>query len=233
MKICILGDSHSGALHRAWQNIKTEYSQHELTFFASRGSTLVNLKIENKCLVSKRSGLTQAIKLSSGGLDSIEVSKYDLFLLYGLKANPCFLAGHVYLSRQLKEALIKDLLHHTPSYILYMKIRTLTGAKIYVGHTPLLAAEKRNDVDNHDEYKNGSDFLNNEYYDKSNGKIVPQPLATIVNGQNTDLSFTIGSKRLDVGIKNESVEHPLGDIEHMNDEYGKLWLTDFLKLLDS
>ena len=227
MKICILGNSHCASLKNAWSQISTQYPDVEITFFASRSTGLAELKAESLQLVPNTEKLKKELKFTSGGCDKIEINNYDIFVVYGLGLK-IPLIDKRYSSNVIKETL-KDLTSKTLNLSICKKISSLTLKPIFSGHNPQVAIEYSSGFDlNKIKYV---DIVNklNTIWDEDHIKFLTQPNDTLVNGWNTDIKYSIGSTRLDVGDKIASIEHPNGDISHMNKDFGSIWLANFLE----
>lgn len=81
MKVCVLGNSHIGALRRAW--ILEETPGFKLTFFGVGLEHLCRLKQDQDRIIPSSEVAKNAFLHTSGGLDAIKVSDYDAFLLVG------------------------------------------------------------------------------------------------------------------------------------------------------
>jgi hypothetical protein len=82
-KTCIIGDSSVAVLRTA---TSSEYirQHHDLTFFYSHYSYISKLVLQDSKLISLSGELTEALKQCSGGLDYIDISSYDDFIISGL-----------------------------------------------------------------------------------------------------------------------------------------------------
>ena len=168
------------------------------------------------------------IAYSSGGRETVNPELYDGFLVYGLKARPNFADPDRVISDQLQKALIEDLTRGSVSLKVLNQLKKLTDKPIYVGHAPLLAADSVLHREAPDAYVKGIAQLNSGFYAALRCRFVGQPLSTIVNSDRTDLKYSKGSQRLHTGILDEGEVHPEEDNEHMNDDYGALWMREFL-----
>ncbi len=84
-RVCVLGNSHSAALHMAWTNrLAGTMPGVALSFFAAKSQLLRNLSLEDGKLLPRDADLADALVLSSGGLSHVEIGRYDAFLLAGL-----------------------------------------------------------------------------------------------------------------------------------------------------
>lgn len=57
--------------------------------------------------------------------------------------------------------------------------------------------------------------------------MLPQPIATIVNGDRTDPVYSRGSRKLAIGAKMDNRPHDSVDNRHVNESSGALWLRIF------
>lgn len=227
-KICIIGNSHVGALKRAWDTMEGSTPDVEFDFFAMRGAGMNDLIVEGNKLVGGTSILRAAMQFTSGGKDTIVPEDYDGIILYGLRFTPYLSNKNVVISDQVRKTAICDSARISISTDVLRKIRQISQVKIYIGHTPLRATvhvkRKRKPV----EYLRDIAEANEIFYRSQNAVIIPQPRVTIVNGRFTDPVYTEGSKRLAIGDSLDDMSHSGRDMIHMNDEFGKLWLSDFL-----
>lgn len=61
--------------------------------------------------------------------------------------------------------------------------------------------------------------------------MLPQPIATIVNGDRTDPVYSRGSRKLAIGDKMDNRPHDSVDNRHVNESSGVLWLRDFFDIV--
>lgn len=229
MKICVIGDSHVGALKRASDEFCP--AEFALTFFADRGTRIRGLELRDNVLVPDSKKLKESIVFTSGGQSCINLEYYDAFVLYGLQARRMLVDKKIYSKAVVKDTAM-DHVSGTLSHDLFLKIREVSSAKIYIGHSPLRTSEGSEEAWVSSDYVDGIDALNDFIYSDLSAAFLPQPHHTIVDGVYTAKKFSQGSKRLSIGSENDGQLHPGTDSGHMNESYGKLWLTDFFSLLE-
>jgi hypothetical protein len=233
MKICIIGNSHIGALKRAWDNNEWQQCNAiELTFFGDRGNGLKDLIVENNVLKAGSARLEKALEFTSCGASSIYPQNYDAYLVYGLGAKRFILNPYKPYSAAVIYCAVNDHLKNTLSYKTLLKIREVSDKKIFVGHNPLPALKGKLNDTSPAEYNFGLDCINKLGYSKINAQMIPQPNQTIANGRFTLPEFSKGSKRLSIGVRNDDEIHPDSDTGHMNDDFGRKWLLNFFEQID-
>ena len=79
--ICVLGNSHVGALKRAWDLMPEWHQEYNLVFFTARSNGLGGLFLIDNKLVPKTDRLKRTITYTSGGKSEIDIVEYDLFLI--------------------------------------------------------------------------------------------------------------------------------------------------------
>lgn len=85
MNICVIGNSHTAAIKQAWMKAPSGWAKDvTLTFFAGKATFLRHLALEDGALVALHDELAAVLRLTSGGLDRIELGAYDAFVLVGL-----------------------------------------------------------------------------------------------------------------------------------------------------
>jgi len=84
-KICIIGNSHVACLKLAWEALQGEPRQsYKITFFGSKGDTLLNTYFEDGAIRSSRKLVNHFFKFLSNGQEKIIISDYNCFVLVGL-----------------------------------------------------------------------------------------------------------------------------------------------------
>lgn len=229
MKICVIGNSHVGSLKRGWDVIKEDYREQEITFFAQRSDGIDGLIAQNGKLIPDNEVLARALEFTSGGKKEIDPNEYDVFIIYGAGLNIDFVRDSHFYSSAVIESSLNDLVANTVSFNLLKRLRTLTHKAIFLGHLPLVPAIEILSDTTSDDYIARVERINEVSYRPLNAELVRQPLSTIVNGNNTNPYFSKGSKALAVGDSGDNTYHPESDSDHMNDQFGEIWLREFLK----
>jgi hypothetical protein len=231
VKIAVLGNSHIASLKRGMGLLDGAAQQHELVFFGARSAGLDDLAIDGRTLRPVKGALAQSLAFTSGGPEAVDTDLYDGFLLYGMGARPFFVRDNAFYSQGVIARALKDVAEHSLSYRTLAKLRKMTDKPIYIGHNPMRAAPIQDVSQDPAPYMRGIDLLNDRVYNILGARMFPQPAKTVVNGNATAMAFTQGSKRLAIGDKLDDALHPATDLNHMNDEFGSLWLTGFFAQL--
>ena len=231
MKVCVLGNSHVSALKLAWDELAATYSSINIDFFAAKGKSLGGLSVAGDKLVAGKPSLKKSIAYTSGGKESVSVSEYDAFLVYGLTFKPPIL------DRRLSQAVISDCC--IDNYRLSVNgqlaemVRTISSVPVLAGHAPF--PTRLNEKQHPSEavpYATVLDILNSEFEDDGFA-FVPQPEQTIEEEWTTMSAFAVGAPRL------VTAEHKVGNVHeevdglHMNSEFGKLYIQSFLDRFQS
>lgn len=234
MKICILGNSHLASIKQGWDRLQAEAGREGVSvrFFGSRQWGLRALDLVGTELHPRNAILERDLTFTSGGLKRIDLQSYDAFFLYGLMFPMPEL--HRGWSTAVKRQACKDTLSRSLAAELARKIRSAVDRPIYMGHNPRPArqSEQRVAEDTMD-YSSVCDFMQPEV--KALGAdLVRQPLDTLESNRwFTQSHFSLGSVRLDVGDGISSEAHPQSDVEHMNGDFGLLYLKQLLLGLQS
>jgi hypothetical protein len=229
--LCIIGDSHVGALKKAWSIVTAEYPNIKITFFAQRGFGLNSLVAENGKLHSPIEVVAAALEFVSGGKRHIDPDEYDVFLIYGCGARANFSVGGQFHSRAVRDKTMHDLVDGSLSFKLLTILRAITNKPVFVGHNPLRGAKNIESAPRLDAYVAGIEMLNNLLYRPLSAEILMQPLETIGTRCATRSEFSKGSRRLAIGDRFDDETHSESDDNHMNEEFGKIWLAELLKKL--
>lgn len=226
MKICVIGNSHVGALKLAWDELRLDYPGKEFTFFACGGSGMKEMVVSNGRFIAGNVRLKRRLEYTSGGVGEVVPEDYDLFLVYGLGLALTPFDETAFYSLAVKEAARKDRLEKSLNFRVCELLRTITNKPVFIAHNPFpsqaLKKGKRVSIDKvREEVSWCKKFL------ECRASFVSQPEVTIVDGFYTKQEYSKGSRKLETGDKDDGDLHPEDDFTHMNVEYGKVWVRDF------
>lgn len=230
MKICVLSNSHAASLKQGWDRLAAQYPGVQLTFFASRALGMRGLQLRGRALVPSDPALAKDLAFTSGGHETIELAGYDVFLGYGLDLRMPVLGKR--LSAAVKFHACQDALNRSLNLQLCRMVREGTRAPVFIGPNPQHSLRQENEGKPWP-YCGYEEVLRPmaANLDALGLKLAPQPRHTLGNGWNTKATYATGSIRLDVGDQFSNQAHPSDDLEHMNGEFGRLYLVDFFGTL--
>lgn len=245
MKVCVIGNSHLGALKLARDQGIADTNGAALTFFGSHAGTLRSLKLQDNCLVSDDPDVQKWLAFTSGGQTRIDPSLFDAVLVlgcgYGLGR-----AASVYRSHRLPAhrtsadqeliseaalaAAVADILANTIGLRVMRLVKRAAPGKpvaflpdpipaksIIRGDAPWLAAHDTLAMF-HGLFKSSRKAVAKMVH------VVRQPLDTIEQGF-TAPQFTAGSVKMLPGfVQKHNADEPY----HMNAQYGARILTQVL-----
>lgn len=84
-RICIVGNSHVAALKLGWDKIAADHPDQQITFFGVPGRWLRQLELGEGTVTPKAGKHKRSFERLSGGMDTIKVSDFDLFVVVGLE----------------------------------------------------------------------------------------------------------------------------------------------------
>ncbi|MDD5276562.1 MAG: hypothetical protein PHR16_10830 [Methylovulum sp.] len=232
LNICVLGNSHVGSLKFGWDLIKPDYAKINITFFAARADRMRYLSIEKGVLIPTTPYLKKSITQTSGGFETINLSAFDVCLIYGLKFSfPYKLefdrTSH-YFSKAVYEHSILDTLSDTLSMQTLKKVRSLSDMPVYIGHNPLTAYSKNPFLGKKINY---SEFVScvNRILIADKATLLAQPEETLIENIYTKTEYKSGAIGMDVGDGSANKPYADKDNLHMNGEFGRIYLESFFK----
>ncbi len=237
-KVAVLGNSHVGAIKMAWNSVKHHAPNLDLTYFASPGTDLEYLKIQGTKLVPVKEKTKNSIVFTSEGLDCVNTQDFDAFLLYAMGAQPYLPDLRYFYSEEAYRAAIRNRRVTRTMGKVLMLVRKISDKAIFVGENPLISSSKAESRDftntekkleGESVYIAGASLSQRLFYEDYGATLVYQPNETITDGRWTKEEFCKNSKKLDIGEEPHPIPHGKNDINHMNEQYGKLWLKAFLR----
>ncbi|MEW2915296.1 hypothetical protein [Leisingera sp. JC11] len=230
MKVCVVGNSHCGALIEAWRQICGSWADLSLTFFATPGTKIRNVALRDGKLVGLTDDVREILKVTSGGLQECDPEQYDSFLFYGLIKSPKAEHTDVKYSAAVREAALTDRCVESNAARLIGQLRTVTDKPVSVAAAPFRVPAGTDTASawtcSHEEE---TAFFQRVAFDKLSASVIAQPKETVI-GQTraTFAEFSTGSKRLQVETERAPKAHPSGEVSHMNCRYGEIWLEHYL-----
>lgn len=244
-KVCLIGNSHVGALKLGWPQIQAQFPGIELVFFASAGLSITFEVLDGK-LVCPDPRARHRMAVTSEREGDIEPN-YDAYVLCGLALSSMrafrahsakrmeFRAAGKALGSSVEDyvAAMEPAIRDTIAIDVTAKLRTLTRAPIFVIATPLPARERHVELwgrlkENKQEatvvqaYNAACTNVAGEY-----GAIfVPQPAET------TDETGLTTRNRFYL-LRPDQVAEEKSLHTHMNPDFGAIVLRDALERVEA
>jgi hypothetical protein len=233
VRICVLGNSHAGALGQAWKELRQNYPGVEMVYFCGTASTLKDLVLQDGVLVPSNPGIAAAIEYTSNGLQCVELASFDLVLVYGLSFS-MWRELDRRLSAAVLAATVRDGYRHSLNGQISGLVAQAWSRPIHVGHKPLLADNAPAADGPTLRYGEVLELCNRSFADEQL-VFIPQPVETIkdgLNGRSTLTELSQGSLMLEFRKERANRPHPDTDVSHMNARFGRLFLRSFFRQLD-
>jgi hypothetical protein len=237
-RICILGDSHIGALKLALNESKDSHFDDLVDIYGTRETTWNAVYVSDGKLVSDDPSVREMFQFT-GGQESIDLSQYQSFCIVGgvstrivrrlsrtIATHSMNLPQRLLVSRGMFVSLLETRLRDSMAVRLMQMLASVTDKPIYRLASPLISEavldrrmgrmlqEIRN-VGAEDEIMDTFDHACEKIF-AGRTRLIPQPELTRSGRLFTKRNYCTGSKRLTI----EDADHPEKDFEHMNAEYG-------------
>lgn len=230
MKLCVIGNSHCGALHDGWKQIRDTRPGDEVTFFADRARYASRIRIETvgkifktHRLVPRDERTASAFRTTSGGQDAINVKDYDYFLVYGLNSQPTVDQDDRQFSAAVREATWEDRVTGTAAFGVAKKLRALTKVPVLAMANPYRTPLDGVEVPPIDDLvAEEVAFYRRRWAETLGVTFLPQPAETVLAGHATVPAFGKGSRHLQVAEGETVGAHGETEDQHMNADYGKI-----------
>lgn len=229
MRVCVIGNSHTVSLMEAWKEVSAASLGLEVRFFASPAGGLASLTVQANQLVTPRKYVSNFLKQTSGGLDAIVPSEFDVCLVYGLRLDVPDLGWE--LSQAAVEQCCADAVTVSINLQICRMIRCVSSIPVFSGRSPMPV---RLDTDSErapDSIPYKDIFLRLRDSMAAEGVVLlGQPTTTVEEPFGTLKKYSLGSRKLLEG-RQDAEEHDPEERRHMNSAYGRLFLTGFLEMV--
>lgn len=247
MKICVIGNSHTKCLARAWDDLKALYPSASMIFHAYITNYYARFSVERESGLLTISGpwVREQLANSSGGNGDIDFRDYDICLIAGGFPHEAVMElgqlggqSRKAYSRQAMNVATEDLYKRSHVDVLVPKIRALTDIPIYLFHDPMLAHEEGMKPEEQPEIGAGFDYVQgvdllNAYARFWNGPTsVLQPAESIAWMGASKYELCVGKRTPSIyEVKAGFDGELLDDRVHMEADYGKMRLSKFFEQL--
>ncbi len=229
LKICLIGNSHSGSFKSGWEAISAYYPKVGITFFPHTSHYYHKFGVDtaSKLLTMDDPVIRERFYISSGGMSDIDFGVFDMCMIVGgmfhwrLHNRPRF-------SARVAAATARDSFIGQHTSILVEKIRMISDVPIIIVPNPygarngVAAASKIESIAFENELINR--FLSTEH----NARIVPQPEETMLTEYVSRLEYAVGERKREATPGADGQPEVLNDLAHMNAAYGALFLSQIL-----
>jgi hypothetical protein len=233
--VCLIGNSHVGALKLGWPEIEPQFPGFTLDFYASAGQSM-QLEVRDGKLVPPTPEIRRRLAATSGKDGDIEAG-YDAYVVCGLTLSS-MRALHAYDAKfaALRHAGVEDFaramepaLRGAIAVDVIAKLRKITKAPIFLIGTPYGAHvrheqlwEKLKSRGHEEVVARAYNATCNKIAEELSAAFVPQPPETVAdNGFTTREAFFLFP--LDY-VRSEKAEHT-----HMSAAFGAIALRDVLE----
>lgn len=139
LRLGILSNSHAAALKLGWDLLTPKPEGLSVTFFGIAARLFEGVKPDpvTRRLIPETEALQDWLAMTSGGLRSIAVDDYDVFLVYGLFFTLPRLDRRM--SSAVAAAAVRGALEDSLAWTMVTRLRSLTDKPIFLGPEPLPA----------------------------------------------------------------------------------------------
>lgn len=233
-EICLIGNSHLGSVIQGFKLLNDSFTQGKnFTFFGAPHVMLLDTALKGNAIVPSKDELKQYF-LQSSGYEAIDILNYDIFVIHGFLV----ITQHLYAwskvrfySNKAYQAAFEYQFKNEKS-ITYIPIKLIQFIKtvnpkatIFISPRPYESLQSIG-LDNYPEDYSDKVYQEyEEYFENIGGIFFPQP------------AETLESRFVSKDIYSKNGLHLFGDATnddiHKNSTYGKVYLENLMKLIES
>ena len=229
MRLCVLGNSHVGALKRAAEDVCLQHPDLRIGFFAARSNESRDMDIFDGRYGPKSAALAAQFALTSGGLRDIDPAQWDAYLIYGFGGRRRQGDTPRRFSLSFRQAVLLERVRGSLLPTHARALRRLTDAPIFAALAPLAVQTEDKPALRLLPPRTECALVQTEICNPLGVTLVLQPDASLAGETATRPEFSHNAAKLEQAgraAQTEQQEH-----RHMNAAYGRLWLTEFLPQL--
>lgn len=233
MRVCIIGNSHLGALKQAMPEFLAEVPDANLMYWGAAGTNFRGIKYEDGMLKSPVP--SYSLRVTDGRFTHFRFDDFDWIVIYGAEITPGWAAwkgeqalkGMPPVSRQFSEAIVRDIIDEWWDRQAIAKLLSEVPAQY---RRRMVCCAEPFYAESSKMYANLARSVGNLVVaqDAIEGKLgslgipfIRQPSKTVAQGLYTAQHHKSGSIGLDTDYT-----HPDTDIFHMNKSYGLIMLRE-------
>ncbi|HUG63268.1 MAG TPA: hypothetical protein VMP03_15585 [Methylomirabilota bacterium] len=250
-RLCILGDSHLGAVNLAWDGLRSHYPELRVDRFPTPGGLIRRTKLVRRTIVPTSEKVSGYWQRANGDVTEIVLDEYDAVVLVGYGSSPFsharLLRSHslsgfraanknrAIISRGALVATLEDRLRDKKSYRYSRVMSEKAGLPLFIIPTPRPVSARLTSGDlkwmgktvpreELEEYQACFDSAFTTVLSEINGELLAQPMATREGGLFSRPEF----KRNGAGVLRDVSKPGRVDNVHMNVDYGRAVLQAHL-----
>lgn len=246
MRVVVLGNSHLGALKKAWEDGAQLHPELELVFFGSPRQTMRELNASGNELTTDSEKTRKYLALTSGMEDPvIRINEYDVVFLHGLiqrnRMIPLSVKLEQYTTRTgsmptsgLIRAIMAEEFENSMFWHLAREIRKISNVPLIAAPQPYQSEDSKHYAAAGEELAKWPlaaryDGFAEDRVRSFGASYLPQPPETLVNHVFTRREYCLDAVHL---TRQESGAEE-GNLSHMNARFGALVLRDLAAYLRS
>ncbi len=229
VRVAFLGDSHVACVALAARSM--DLGRLRPTFFAHVLQRLDDLRVEGGLLRAGNDDLRRVLRGTSGGFDTIDPERFDLFVLMGLEFEfPFACLTQQFYSRGVTEQATRDQLAKSLAFTTLEKLRRVSERPVWLLHAPLVdptRAKRRPEVLTYARFL----ALAGEVFRPLGASVLPQPEETRVEDHFSLPDFSRSPVRLRHSDGSPLLVKP--DNHHKNETFGRAIVRDLVVRLET
>lgn len=226
LRVCLIGNSHSGCFKTGWDAISNYYDNIEISFYPHHGEFYNSFQVDEK---TKTLGMTDEFvrlnfeKLSGNG-GIIDFRNFDLCIVVGGISLSSYFTNNFY-SKQVIKQIAKDHFESSHINVLFSKIRLISDIEVLLVPAPNSVSRKK--VDNH--LEPGRDIIHtliNRSILKPKNAMLALPPSEVWESNNVHFKqkYAAGERLTGASLVPGNKKEIIDDLVHMNAAYGALFL---------
>ena len=228
LKICLIGNSHSGCIRTGWDAIKDYYPTVDIKSYPHSGEyyDLFRVHAPEKYLSIDDAFVQNQFEMLSGNEGNIAFYSFDLCLVVGGIYSREFLQNGY--SNQVYEAMISDYISDSHVRILLEKIRQISDIPITILSTPYGGRRDKVAAVSLEKLVADNRKMDAILAEKYDARLLVQPIETLITPTLSKLEYVVGERLTGASLVPGAKQEIIEDLVHMNAAYGALFLSQIL-----
>jgi len=230
LRVCLIGNSHSGCFKMGWDAISEYFDSVDIKFFPHHGQFYHSFKVDepSKTLLMEDEFVRKNFEKLSGNDGIINFEHFDLCMIVGGMSLSTYINNRFH-SKQVVAQIARDHFEGSHINVLFSKIRQISDIETLIVPAPNKAVRQKISGDRETHGDTIHQLMNNDVLKPNNARLALPPSEVWEPKSGCfKLKYAAGERVTGASLIPGNKQEIIDDLVHMNAAYGALFLKNIL-----